>query len=80
MSGIGETMVTEAWQKGIQQGLQQGIQEGIQEGIQKGENLLAALVGYLTRDKRFQDLEHLSDAGLRKELYEEYNLTGENKS
>lgn len=80
MSGLGETIMLESWQKGIEQGMQQGIEQGMQQGMQQGEDLLASLVGYLARDKRFQDLEHLSDAGLRKQLYEEYNLTGEKRT
>lgn len=74
MSGLGETIMLEYLEKGLQQGIQQGMQQGIQQGMQQGENLLAALVGCLTRDKRFQDLERLSDAGLREQLYKEYNL------
>ena len=70
MSGLGQSIMNEAWQKGMQK----GIQEGIQEGMQQGENLLAVLVGYLKKDGRLDELDRITDEEARKQLYKEYHL------
>ena len=70
MSGLGQSIMNEAWQKGMQK----GIQEGIQEGMQQGQNLLAALVGYLKKDGRLDELDRITDEEARKQLYKEYHL------
>lgn len=58
MSGLGQTIMN----------------EGIQKGVQKGENLLAALVGCLKRDGRLDVLDQIADEETRKQLYREYHL------
>ena len=70
MSGLGQSIMNEAWQKGMQK----GIQEGIQEGMQQGQNLLAVLVGYLKKDGRLDELDRITDEEVRKQLYKEYHL------
>lgn len=88
MSGLGQTIMLEAMQKGIEQGIEQGIQQGIEQGIeqgiqqgieqgiQQGEDLVAILVCCLKRDGRLNDLDQISDEEARKRLYKEYNLIG----
>lgn len=58
MSGLGQSIMNE-W---------------MQKGMQEGENLLATLVGLLKRDGRLSDLDHISDEESRKRLYKEYHL------
>ena len=58
MSGLGQSIMN----------------EGMQKGMQEGENLLATLVGLLKRDGRLGDLDHISDEESRKRLYKEYHL------
>lgn len=82
MSGLGMTIMQEAWQEGMekgirqgmQEGMQQGMQQGIQQGIQQGENLLARLINCLRKDKRMGDLDLIDDDDARKRLYREYHL------
>lgn len=78
MSGLGQSIMNEAWQKGMQKGIEEGIQEGIQkgiqEGMQQGQNLLAVLVGYLKKDGRLDELDRITDEEARKQLYKEYHL------
>ena len=62
MSGLGQSIMNEAWQKGMQKGMQQG------------ENLLAVLVGYLKKDGRLDELDRITDEEARKQLYKEYHL------
>jgi len=74
MSGLGQTIMREGMQRGLQEGMQQGMQQGIQEGIQQGENLLVTLIGFLKKDGRLNELNHISDEEARRQLYKEYNL------
>ena len=62
MSGLAQSIMNE-W-----------MQKGMQKGMQEGENLLAMLVGFLKRDGRLSDLDHISDEESRKRLYKEYHL------
>ena len=62
MNGLGQTIMMEA------------MERGMQEGIQQGENLLALLIQYLLKDGRLGDLEQISDEKKRQKLYKEYGL------
>lgn len=63
MSGLGQTI------------MQNAMQQGLEEGRRKGEDVMAVLVGYLMRDNRLDELYHISDEKIRKQLFKEYNLT-----
>lgn len=75
MCNFSEFVFEEGYNSGFEKGTIDGMKQGIEQGIEQGENRFSQLILFLLANKRYEDLEKVSqNADYRKQLYQQYNM------
>lgn len=79
MCNLGEGLVKNSIQQGLQQGMKQGLQQGMKQGLaigeKRGETKLGKLISLLAQEERIADISKAAvDPDYREKLYKEYHI------